>query len=90
MKSVEIYVSGRVQGVGFRYFVVRKANLYNIKGYTRNLYDGRVQVVACAEETDLEMFIKELRKGSTFSRIKKLEISDLTTAVEYDNFRVEF
>jgi len=90
MKSVEIIVSGRVQGVGYRYFVTNKAGLYNIKGYTKNLYDGRVKVIACGEELALDLFIKELRKGPAFGRVKNLEISDLTASVQYDNFRVEF
>ena len=90
MKSVEIYVSGRVQGVGYRYFVVSKANMYKIKGYTKNMYDGRVKIIACGDKLNLDLFIQELRKGPTFARVKNLEISDLTASTHYDNFRVEF
>ena len=96
MKSVEIYVSGRVQGVGYRYFVVSKAfseekvQSYPIKGYTKNMYDGRVKIIACGDKLNLDLFIQELRKGPTFARVKNLEISDLTASTHYDNFRVEF
>ena len=90
MRSVEIYVSGRVQGVGYRYFVVSKANMYKIKGYTKNMYDGRVKIIACGDKLNLDLFIQELRKGPTFARVKSLEISDLTASTHYDNFRVEF
>ncbi|HHE37898.1 MAG TPA: acylphosphatase [Candidatus Cloacimonetes bacterium] len=90
MRSVEIYVSGRVQGVGYRYFVVSKANMYKIKGYTKNMYDGRVKIIACGDKLNLDLFIQELRKGPTFARVKNLEISDLTASTHYDNFRVEF
>jgi acylphosphatase len=59
-KQVHIYYSGQVQGVGFRYRTQRIAEMYPISGWVRNLTDGRVEVLAQADEKDLEDFITQV------------------------------
>jgi len=64
MKVAKKYViSGRVQGVGFRYFVERRANQLGIFGYVKNCWDGSVEVYAVGDLTSLEEFKSHLAEG---------------------------
>ena len=89
IKKLEIVISGRVQGVGFRYFTLQKAIALNIKGYVRNTYEGKVEVVAIAEKTAINNFVMELHKGPRMSVVENIEIVELTTVGNYKNFRIE-
>lgn len=57
------FVSGTVQGVGFRFFAVRSARHFGIAGYAKNLRDGRVEVYAVGLNASLASFRKALEKG---------------------------
>jgi acylphosphatase len=63
------FVSGRVQGVFYRATCVRRASALGLRGYARNLADGRVEVLACGEQAALEEFIAWLWEGSPASRV---------------------
>jgi acylphosphatase len=63
------FVSGRVQGVFYRATCVRKATSLGLTGYARNLVDGRVEVLACGDETVLNEFVAWLWEGSPASRV---------------------
>lgn len=62
-------VKGRVQGVGFRWFVHREASAIGLHGWVRNTDDGEVEVVAAGEAEDLAELKEALRKGSRGSRV---------------------
>lgn len=62
-------VKGRVQGVGFRWFVHREASAIGLRGWVRNTDDGNVEVVAAGEPEDLVELKEALRKGSRGSRV---------------------
>ena len=62
-------VKGRVQGVGFRWFVHREASAIGLRGWVRNTDDGHVEVVAAGEPEDLAELREALRKGSRGSRV---------------------
>lgn len=64
-----ICVSGRVQGVGFRYFVKKQARQYGLVGYVRNLPNGDVEIEAAGNVTDFIRFISVIKKGSSASRV---------------------
>ena len=66
-----LLVAGRVQGVGFRHFTKEKAELKQIRGFVRNLADGRVEVVGVGKRPALEDFIKELESGPPASKVQK-------------------
>ena len=89
MKTLEIYVSGRVQGVSYRYDTVKKANLHNIHGSVRNLYDGRVKVIATGEEADLDNFLEELRRGPVLASVTKIIVNEIPLE-EYETFRIVY
>lgn len=67
-------VRGHVQGVGFRYFVVDRAEALDLAGYVRNLSDGRaVEVVAEGPKDRLEALLRDMRKGPRGSRVADVE-----------------
>jgi acylphosphatase len=62
-ESRRFFVSGIVQGVGYRYFATRAAQRFGLSGYARNLHDGRVEVYAVGNASKLDDFRKELERG---------------------------
>lgn len=77
IRRVKILVSGRVQGVYFRLFTQNKAKHFGIKGSARNLPDGRVEIIAEAENMALEKFIRWCHKGPITARVDHVEITEL-------------
>lgn len=73
MGAFRYLVQGRVQGVGYRYFVLRAAQSLRVTGFARNLPDGRVEVVAEAGEQALAAFEERLREGPSFSDVTSVE-----------------
>jgi acylphosphatase len=63
------FVSGRVQGVFYRATCVRKAGGLGLRGFARNLADGRVEVLACGDQAAVEQFIAWLWEGSPASKV---------------------
>ena len=90
IKTYKILVSGRVQGVGFRYFSQSRASKYNIKGFIRNTYDNKVEIVCQGEEEELEQFINEVRKGPAFSVVSDMEIEEIKKPQKYNSFDIKF
>jgi acylphosphatase len=66
-------VRGRVQGVGYRYFVLREAERRNLTGFARNLADGGVEVVAEGPDESLRDLEARLREGPAFSHVESVE-----------------
>jgi len=87
-KAMQAIVRGRVQGVGFRWFVVREAERLGLRGFTRNLPDGRVEVVASGEPDVLQRLVTQLQRGPSGSRVDAVDTSDLETVPEFVSFTV--
>jgi len=82
-------VSGRVQGVGFRYFVVHRARTLGLLGFTRNLPDGRVEVVAAGPEVQLEALEADLGRGPRAARVEKVEkFAILDEIAQFNSFDI--
>lgn len=79
-----------MQGVGYRYFAKRKADLYGLTGYVRNLPDGRVEVYAEGEPEVLAEFERELWKGPMLARVENVEVIDEKPTGKYFNFDITF
>ncbi|TCK03395.1 acylphosphatase [Phorcysia thermohydrogeniphila] len=88
MKGLHAFVSGRVQGVGYRAFTRNKAKLLGLKGFVRNLPDGRVEVYAEGEEGALEELLNYLRKGPILARVDSIEYEFVEPRGEYEDFVV--
>ena len=70
-------VQGRVQGVGFRWFVQREATGLGLRGWVRNTDAGHVEAVAMGEPEILAELEHALRKGSRGSRVDRVQVNDL-------------
>ena len=75
MHHLHAEVRGRVQGVGFRWYAVRRAGEHEVRGYVRNLADGSVEVVAEGERDALEAFVDDLRAGPRGARVEHVELN---------------
>ncbi|HNX00373.1 MAG TPA: acylphosphatase [Candidatus Cloacimonadota bacterium] len=75
-----------MQGVGYRWFVKRQADLYQISGYVKNQLDGSVKIIAQGEEFQTDAFIAIITRGSDFTHISDTEISTLTAVSDYKEF----
>ncbi|MCP4705357.1 MAG: acylphosphatase [candidate division Zixibacteria bacterium] len=84
-----VNVKGVVQGVGFRYWCLRKAVGMNIHGYVGNLSDGSVEVSFEGDRSLVEAFIEELKIGPTYSHVADLKIDFFDEPKGYDDFRIE-
>ncbi len=85
------YVSGMVQGVGYRYFVERAAKYLNVMGYVRNLRDGRVEVYAIASADSHVTLRRELERGPKGASVTG--VTEETAATEpgfADHFSIEY
>ena len=88
MRCFEVYVSGRVQGVGFRWFARQEAQRFGICGHVKNLYDGRVEVVACGDDTALEGFLFALRQGNGYAHVTGLNRQEIPSSPTHEGFRI--
>lgn len=88
--TYKIIISGRVQGVGFRYFAQAQAMRYNIKGYVRNTQDNKVEIVCQGEPDDLNDFMSVVKKGPSFSHINKVDIEEEINGTVYDTFEIKY
>jgi len=76
ISQLHVWISGRVQGVSFRYHAQEQALRLNVRGWIRNLYDGRVETVFCGTDNDVAQMLAWCRKGSPAARVDRLEISE--------------
>jgi len=88
--SAEIIVSGLVQGVGYRYFTIRQAELFGLKGSVRNLPDGRVLVMAEGEKDLIMQFKSVLEKGPRFARVDRVEVGFTDYKAKFKSFSVDY
>lgn len=82
------FLSGRVQGVGFRYFVQRTAAETGATGWVRNRRDGRVEVVAEAQNPDMARFTAALRRGPPSSFVSDVETTWSRPTGEFERFDI--
>ena len=72
MPAVRFHVSGRVQGVSFRYYTQQQARALGLAGYARNLPDGRVEVLAIGDDAALEQLARWLAHGPSLARVAEV------------------
>jgi len=87
-KAVSITVQGKVQGVGFRYFIKSCALRLELKGYVKNQPDGSVYIEAEGEERKLKILIEKCKQGPILSQVRDVAI--LASKIQnYSNFVIE-
>lgn len=89
--SLHLWVSGRVQMVGFRFFTINRAQLYGVTGWVKNLYDGRVEIEAEGKKENLAQFLKDIRIGPPAAHISNVvERWNEISHNRYNGFEVLF
>jgi acylphosphatase len=73
-KSIRLYITGVVHGIFFRGFVKENAERYNVKGFVRNLEDGRVEIFLEGNHEDVKKMIELCKKGPRHSEVKHVEM----------------
>lgn len=89
VQAKQIRVHGRVQGVGFRYFVQRAGNRLGLTGKVRNQPDDTVEIVVTGDPELISEFVKEVTKGPPLSRVERLDIEDIALAKGFRSFQIE-
>ena len=87
-KGVHLVVSGMVQGVGFRYHVHHSARRHYLKGWVKNLPDGKVETLAEGEDEELREFVKEVKKGARFSRVDEVQVEWVSYSNQFQAFQI--
>ena len=88
-RAVKIIVSGKVQGVYFRAATKKQADKYGILGYAKNLIDGRVKIKAVADKMAIDELIAWSHKGSLFSKVKDVEVTELQESLNFNDFSIK-
>jgi acylphosphatase len=89
-KRVHAFLSGRVQGVGFRAFTQGAARRLKVVGFVRNLPDGRVEMVAEGPEADVDKLMARVRKGPRSARVEKVGLNTETPTGEFTKFDIRY
>lgn len=87
---VHVYLSGRVQGVGFRAFTKRTAQQLGITGWVKNLADGRVEAVFTGSEEKVEAILNKVETGPRFAEVNNMEVKEENYRGEFDRFDVRY
>ena len=74
MKTLHAVIQGRVQGVGFRYFVEEKGRHLGLNGWVRNLRNGQVEVLASGEEEEISLLLSALKRGPGLAKVTHVEV----------------
>jgi acylphosphatase len=90
VKRLSLVVTGRVQGVGYRFFAQEAAEALGVVGWVRNGWDGSVEVEAQADPGTLETFCERLREGPTLAYVAALEKHEIPNLTGEAAFEVRF
>lgn len=85
-----MYVSGRVQGVFFRSYIQQLAWRHNVKGWVRNLRDGRVEAVVEAEKGDVNAVIEGCRRGPSHAAVRDVKVEWQDYNGEFQSFEIRY
>ena len=89
-KRIHIFVIGRVQGIFFRQSTRVIAIKNNVNGWVRNLDDGRVEIVAEGEESNIDALVDWCKTGPANSRVDEFELLEEKSTGEFENFQVRY
>ncbi len=89
-KRGEIIANGLVQGVGFRYFIIKNAENLGLKGYTQNLYTGEVLTVVEGAKVKIEELYKRIKVGPSHASVKNCKINWGESKNEFTHFEIRY
>ncbi len=85
---LHVHLKGRVQGVGFRYFVQRSASQLSVAGWVRNRWDGSVEVVAEGPRPQLDQLLGALRRGPAGAQVDTVQPGWQQATGEFNRFTI--
>lgn len=88
MKRIHVYISGKVQGVNFRWNTKLVADRLGIKGWVKNLTDGRVEIIAEGNDEKIQIFLKYVKKGPVLARIDEIDVIEQEYKNEFKEFSI--
>jgi acylphosphatase len=89
LEAKRYLVRGRVQGVGFRWFVEREAHILNVAGWVRNNHDGSLEVLAQGTSEQLSGLHSRLREGPRAARVDSVDVSEAAATAGLSSFRIQ-
>lgn len=90
LKRISALVTGRVQGVGYRYYAENTASHFGLSGWVANRFDGSVELEAQGEEEDINGFLARLRQGPPLSYVKEVLVNDLPVIPGEKGFEIRY
>lgn len=84
-RAKRFFVTGRVQGVGFRWFAEQAAGSLGVCGYVRNLFDGRVEVYAIGDAKQIDALTAALQRGPRMATVERVDEQDADILRKYTN-----
>ena len=88
MKTIQIIVSGRVQGVYFRAYTRKQAIKQGITGFVRNNADGYVEIIASAKQDQLDCLVDWCHKGPIMAKVTDVSVNKYQTTKSFSNFEI--
>lgn len=88
VRAVHLIVKGRVQGVGFRYFVLTKAQARGVKGWVRNRMEGDVEVHVEGSPLAVGDLIEDIRRGPTYGRVDFVDEAEIEATGSFQGFDI--
>jgi acylphosphatase len=92
MRRVHVFISGRVQGVAFRHYTVKTAVSLNLKGWVRNLDDGRVETVFEGEDDPVDAMLAWCWKGPSLAHVTYVDVQEEPSSInhQFTEFGIKF
>ncbi|MEM4500444.1 MAG: acylphosphatase [Candidatus Woesearchaeota archaeon] len=87
---VKVIVYGKVQKIGYRYFVQKYAKMLGLKGYVRNLPNNKVEALLVGEREDVEKMIEIMKNSHPLAKVEKIETEKLNIEVNFPDFEILF
>ena len=87
MKTIKIFITGSVQGVYFRQFINKTANELKLKGFVRNMDDGRVEIVVEGRDEKVNEMTEACKKGAPQASVKEIQTQELSHQ-GFDSFKI--
>lgn len=88
MKTIQLIINGRVQGVYFRAYTQKQAVKLGVTGFVSNKEDGSVKVIACAEQENLDTFINWCHKGPMLAKVKEVIVNKHDSLETFTQFSI--
>jgi acylphosphatase len=90
LSRLSVRISGVVQGVGYRYFVARRARDHSLTGWVKNRADGSVEIEAVGPRGSLEQLLRYVRVGPPAAHVAGVNVQWFEDGPSYDGFEVRF